>query len=182
MTAYKDQLLDMIYSNEEMMKELELLRSLQLPDWYVAAGYIRNYVWDKLHGYEARTPLNDIDVVYYDLSAIDEVYECKIEQQLQDATGKSIWSVKNQARMHMINRNDPYTSSEDALYYWVETVTAVGVRLEEDDSITVVCPFGLEDIFEFRVSRNPLFQDEAYYRARVSKKNWQELWPKLKIE
>ncbi|WP_246079076.1 nucleotidyltransferase family protein [Paenibacillus piri] len=104
MTAYMDRLLQLIRSNNEIMEDLALLRSLQLPDVHVAAGYVRNCVWDRLHGYEERTPLNDIDVIYYDLEEMSEQFEKIIERQLNEQTGRSIWSVKNQARMHIRNR------------------------------------------------------------------------------
>ena len=45
---------------------LEAVSSLWLPDWYIAAGFLRNAIWDALHAKSVRTPLNDIDVIYYD--------------------------------------------------------------------------------------------------------------------
>lgn len=163
------------------MKDLTILRELNLPDWYVAAGYVRNYIWDSLHNYRIRTPLNDIDVIYYNTEEIDEEIEKKYEQKLKLVTGLTIWSVKNQARMHTINGDQPYKSIEDAIGHWPETVTAVGIKLNQDDSISYISPYGLNDIFEYRVRKSPLFKDENCYRARVNKKNWKEIWPKLEI-
>jgi hypothetical protein len=45
---------------------------LKLPDGYIAAGYIRNRVWDHLHGFTERTPLNDVDVVYFNPHDLSE--------------------------------------------------------------------------------------------------------------
>nr|WP_026021462.1 nucleotidyltransferase family protein [Paenibacillus senegalensis] len=181
MTRYTDALLELIRNNKEMMKDLTIIRELNLPDWYAAAGYVRNYVWDTLHGYSERTPLNDIDIIYYNADELDEEIEKKYEQILEQETGISIWSVKNQARMHLKNGEMPYSSVEDALSRWPETVTAVGIRLEKDDTLSVISPHGLEDLFELRVRRSPLFMDESYYRARITRKNWKEIWPKLEI-
>ncbi|MBP1990580.1 nucleotidyltransferase family protein [Paenibacillus eucommiae] len=181
MTDYKDTFFELIRSNKEIMADLSTIRELHLPDWYIAAGYVRNYIWDSLHHYSTRTPLNDIDVIYYNTEEIDEEVEKKYDQQLQQLTGSTLWSVKNQARMHLNNGDQPYTSIEDAISHWPETVTAIGIRLEEDDSISLISPYGLEDLFEFRVRRSPLFIKEAYYQARVSKKNWKKLWPQLEI-
>ena len=41
-----------------IMDILKTVRTLNLPDWYIAAGVIRNTVWDVLHGYKTRTSLN----------------------------------------------------------------------------------------------------------------------------
>ncbi|WP_409344434.1 nucleotidyltransferase family protein [Paenibacillus sp. MBLB4367] len=181
MTRYTDTFLELIRSNAEMMNELRMLRQLNLPDWYAAAGYVRNYLWDRLHGYEHRTPLNDIDIIYYDADETDERLEKQYEERLARQTGTAVWSVKNQARMHIRNGDAPYRSVEDAISHWPETVTAIAVRLEEDDRISFLSPYGLEDIFELRVRKSPLFKDPAYYEARAAGKNWRTLWPKLEI-
>ena len=48
------------------MEQLRAARALALPDWCIAAGFVRNRVWDHLHGIvPARLPA-DIDVIYYD--------------------------------------------------------------------------------------------------------------------
>lgn len=181
MSKYKDTFIALIRNNDEIMKDLALIRELHLPDWYVAAGYVRNYIWDSLHGTSRRTPLNDIDVIYFNAEELDEEIEKQYEQQLQEKTGSTVWSVKNQARMHIRNGDQPYTSIEDAMSHWPETVTAVGIRLEEDNRITYVSPYGIDDIFEFRIRRSPKFEDESVYQSRVAKKNWRKIWPKLEI-
>lgn len=43
------------------MRALQLAREQDLPDWCIAAGFVRNLGWDKLHGSETPTPLEDID-------------------------------------------------------------------------------------------------------------------------
>ena len=182
MIGYEKRFEEMILSHRGMMDDLRLIRQTELPGAYVAAGYVRNYIWDRLHGYTERTPLNDIDVIYYDRSRLDEDYEKQVERQLCEATGCSLWSVKNQARMHVQNGDPPYSSVEHAISFWPETVTAVAIRLESDDRLAWLCPYGLSDLFELRVRRSPLFSDEAYYRARVEGKNWRALWPRLHIE
>jgi len=181
LSKYTETFLQLISNNKEMMEDLTILRELNLPDWYVTAGYVRNYIWDSLHSYQIRTPLNDIDVIYYNTEEMDEEIEKSYEQKLKLVTGISIWSVKNQARMHTINSDEPYKTIEDAISHWPETVTAVGIKLNEDNSISYVSPYGLNDLFEFKVRRSPLFMNEAYYRSRVDKKSWKEIWPELEI-
>ena len=61
-----DDLKNLIQSSPYHMKALEALATLDLPDAWIAAGFLRNLVWDYLHGYKTMTPLNDLDVIYFD--------------------------------------------------------------------------------------------------------------------
>ena len=56
-------ILDLIAKDEWMMGVLRTARSLHLPDWMIGAGFVRNKVWDYLHGYEnIEVPTADIDL------------------------------------------------------------------------------------------------------------------------
>jgi len=161
------------------MADLRLVRSLELPQCYIAAGYIRNYVWDRLHGFQYRASHSDIDVVYYDASDCSETRDLELEQKLIQITGCTKWSVKNQARMHVRNGTAPYSSTEDALSRWPETATAVGARLNELDEAVICAPYGLDYLFRMIVRQSPMFGDRDYYLGRVSQKKWLEMWPNL---
>jgi hypothetical protein len=50
---------------------------------------------------------------------------------------------------------DPLTCTDDAPARFVAPAFAVGVRLEADDAISVVAPFGLEDVFAMTIRPNP---------------------------
>lgn len=172
-------LMQYVYEHDGLMNDLRLVRELALPDCYIAAGYVRNYVWDRLHGYEDRAKHDDIDVVYYDADELSEERDIALERELIRRTGNEKWSVKNQVRMHIRNRELPYLSVEDALSRWPETVTAVGVRLNENDELVICSPYGLNDLFGMMVRRSPLFADQAYFEDRVRRKGWLTLWPLL---
>lgn len=47
--------------------EMKAVADLGLPQGCIAAGYIRNFVWDSQHRFSQRTPLHDVDVLYYDV-------------------------------------------------------------------------------------------------------------------
>ena len=49
---------------------------------------------------------------------------------------------QNQARMHLRGGRAPYRDSEEAISFWTEVETAIGARLNADDSITLVAPSG----------------------------------------
>jgi hypothetical protein len=169
-----------IKNNRDMMKELELVRALNLPEWCIAAGYVRNYVWDHLHNCTVRTPLNDIDVIYYDPADLSESREKEWERILQRELPLN-WSVKNQARMHIRNHEQPYTSIEDAMKRWPETATATGIRLTEDNELVWIAPHGDDDLFNLVVRRSPFFKDRHAFAERTANKKWLEQWPKLRV-
>ena len=166
---------------EHLIRDLELVGRLNLPKWCIAAGYVRNYVWDYLHEYRHRTPLNDVDVLYYDPDDLREETEKKYETILKHQLQQYNWSVKNQARMHLRNHENPYLSVEDAMKRWPETATAVGIKLNRSHHLEVIAPHGLNDLFDLVIRRSPYFKDKHYFYTRVQNKRWLELWPKLRI-
>lgn len=62
----KEDIIDVIREDSWMMEILRVARTLNLPDWWVCAGFVRSKIWDVLHGFSVRTPLQDVDVIYYD--------------------------------------------------------------------------------------------------------------------
>ncbi|MHA3772072.1 nucleotidyltransferase family protein [Verrucomicrobiota bacterium sgz303538] len=174
--------LQLIRKDEWRMNCLEAVRRLHLPDWYLAAGFLRNAIWDHLHQYESRTPLNDVDLVFYDPSDLGTQAEQQIESVLKSTHPGVNWEVRNQARMHLRNHHAPYQNSEHAIGHWIEIPTCVGVRLEEDDLLVIAAPFGLAENFSLRVAPNPnVPYPPELFRSRVTTKRWLELWPKLTI-
>ncbi|MGZ9584720.1 nucleotidyltransferase family protein [Paenibacillus marinisediminis] len=184
--SYERQIAAWIAEDVERMEELRLLRELGLPDWCIGAGYVRNLVWDKLHGYETPTPLNDVDVIYYDPNCTDEAREKSWERCMMERCPARKWSFKNQARMHKKSgRTQPYESTADAMMHWTEVMTAVGVRMEQDGSLTIVSPWGaaaLEDLMALRIRRSPKFEDREAFQHRLMEKRWLEQWPRTFVQ
>ena len=173
---------DIIAQDPVGMEQLRAVRRLGLPDWCIAAGFVRNRVWDHLHGVAPpRTPA-DIDVLFYDATDLSKEREFEIEDQLDDLLPGLPWQVRNQARMHLAKGLPQHSSTEDAMRYWLETVTAVGVRLEADDTLTVVAPFGIDDLVNL-VCRPTAFghTQRADYENRIAQKRWRELWPRVRF-
>ena len=106
----------------------QVFDELNISDWYIAAGFVRNLVWDHLHRFNA-SDLQDIDVIFFCDKTISASHDNVIEQRLTDLLALN-WSVKNQARMHLRNHDKPYLSCIDAMSYWPEQQTAVGVNLK----------------------------------------------------
>ena len=62
-----------------------------------------------------------------------------------------------------------------------EYATSVGLRLGDDDSLRVIAPHGLGDLFAMVVRRNPRRVSVETYRQRVAQKRYQERWPKCTV-
>ncbi|WP_132745486.1 nucleotidyltransferase family protein [Scopulibacillus darangshiensis] len=168
-----------------MMDILRDVKSLNLPDWWVCAGFVRSKIWDVLHGFEIRTPLSDIDVIYYDPGDINEEAEKRLEDKLKGMNPHIPWSVKNEARMHVVNDISPYTSSVDAISKFPETATSLGVKLDEKDNLVLTAPCGIDDVINMEIKPTAYFKETAdrlkIYKERVMKKNWPSIWSKVKI-
>jgi len=164
------------------MDVLRAVRSLDLPDWLIGAGFVRNPIWDNLHGYKKQTPLNDIDVAYFDQSDLSEEKESAYQDKLKEIIDAN-WSVTNQARMAKINnQNKSYISTEDAIAHWPETATAIGVTLLKNGRLKLTAPYGIDDLNSLNLRMSPEFGDgKDAFEKRIIKKRWLLKWPKLKI-
>jgi len=147
---------------------------------WVTGGFIREAVWDDVHGYAIPTPLEDVDVVYFESDHAEKSDERAKEEALLRRSGNVEWSVKNQARMHAVSKEKPYESIEDAVSRFPETATAVACRLGDDDRVKILAPYGLSDAFALIVRPTPGFKVQRY-QERVSKKRWRAKWPNLQI-
>ncbi|SES35567.1 nucleotidyltransferase family protein [Psychrobacillus sp. OK032] len=181
----ENDIIRLIEEDEWMMKLLKAAKVLNLPDWWICAGFVRSKVWDVLHVYEERTLLSDIDVIYFNPTNINEDEEKKLEGRLKNRLPNIPWSVKNQARMHKINNLPPYSSAVEGIANFPETVTALGVKLNDEDKVLLIAPHGITDVLQLQVRPTPRFlttkELRTVYEERVRKKNWKTTWTMLEI-
>lgn len=170
-----------IMADNKRCNALKHAAALELKDWCLAAGFVRNLVWDRIHGEHFSTPLNDIDLIYFNVSHKNKEADENYEAYLKSISNYP-WSVKNQARMHIRNMDKPYSSTEDAMSYWVEVETAIGVRLSKNHDLKIVAPFGLDSLFNKTVTINSKRKKPEDFMARVNGKKWLELWPNLRLK
>ena len=179
----EEDILSLIKKDEWMMSVLKTARSLHLPDWMIGAGFVRNKVWDYLHGYKNKeVPTQDIDLIYFDAGDLSEETEKEYDRRLRDKFNVN-WSAKNQARMHEFDeREEQYKNTEEALSEWVETPTCVAVRLEENDALNIFAPNGIDDLVNLVVRPSPAhLNDLETFWSRIKRKEWAKKWPKLKF-
>lgn len=168
---------DILQEDAAAMAQLRAVRSLALPDWCIAGGFVRNRVWDTLTGqrevFEA-----DTDVLFFDPAEPSKVREAALEAELRATLAQVDWQVRNQARMHEFNDDPPYRDTAHAMTFWLETCTAVGARLLPDDRIEIVAPCGLDDLLNlvFRPTASGR-KHYAAYRQRIDTKPWRRRWP-----
>jgi uncharacterized protein len=164
------------------MEQLRAARTLALPDWCIAAGFVRNRVWDHLHGIApARLPV-DIDVIYYDAGDLSKEREGEYEAALDRLLPGLPWQVRNQARMHVWKGLPQHRDTADAMIHWLESVTGIGVRLEADDGLSVIAPLGTDDLLNLRCRPTPYGRTRRFeYDERIAAKRWRELWPKVRF-
>jgi uncharacterized protein len=181
----EEDILNICKEDPWMMEVLKTAQTLDLNDWWVCAGFVRSKIWDSLHELEKRTQIPDVDVIYFDPININEDYEKELEEILRTIMPNVPWSVKNQARMHLINNIPPYSSSVDAIAKFSETVTALGLTLNNFGQIILTAPWGINDLVHLEVRPTPYFMKSGelirIYEERIVKKNWQEKWNKIKV-
>jgi uncharacterized protein len=180
-------LIEMVRGAPDLMKALATVRQLGLDSWCIGAGAIRTLVWDCLHGFEKPSALEDIDVVYFDALPADSWQEAELQRQLTALMPGPCWEVTNQATVHhwflksLGEVVPPLRSLDEGVSTWPEFATCVGVSLMPDDSLLVVAPHGLDDLFGLRVRHNPIRASAATYRKRVEQKRFADRWPRVVV-
>lgn len=180
----EEDIIKVIRDDAWMMTILRAVKTLSLPDWWICAGFVRSKIWDVIHNFSSRTPLSDIDVIYFEPTNIDESEEKKLEEKLKSLIPNVPWSVKNQARMHIKSNMSPYISSVDGISKFPETATALGVKLDEKNMIQLAAPWGINDVVNLEVRPTPEYETLEridIYQNRVNKKEWDKTWNRLKI-
>ncbi|HLR74097.1 MAG TPA: nucleotidyltransferase family protein [Virgibacillus sp.] len=182
MDNYEKQLIEMVRHDDHLTSILKAVENLNLDDAWVAAGVIRNKVWDCFHN--KTTPINDIDVIYFDRTDTSLEAEKVLEEKLTTLMPDEPWSVKNQARMHVKNSFDRFNSSYDGVAHFPETATAIAIKLD-NGMLDIIAPYGLNDLFKKIVKPTPYFENtmlRSVYNKRMKEKQWVDIWSGLLIE
>lgn len=178
----EQEIIQIIQEDKWMMKVIKIAKDLNLPNWMIGAGFIRNKVWDHLSGYRKDiVDTNDIDLVYFNPNGNDEESDEKLSTRLKKETG-IMWEVVNEFYAHKWNNLSPYNSTEDAISQWSETVTAIGINFDKDGELKLFAPYGIYDLVNFIVRPSPKFKGGLkIVTERLAKKGWVKKWPKIKV-
>lgn len=104
----------LVESNEWMMQFLRAAEKLDLPDWWIGAGFLRNKVWNTLENNSEHSS-SDVDLVYFNpddvTSETDWLYDKNMKEIFPDAD----WEIRNQARMPHVNNFEAFKSTADGM-------------------------------------------------------------------
>jgi uncharacterized protein len=185
--VYEKALRTLIRKDNQLMQILHAVRDYNPPDWLVGAGVLRNLVWDHLHDFTMLTPSRDIDVAFFDTSDLSPDYDRAVTKALSAKHPGVAWEATNQAAVHQWYADyfgvdvPRFTSCAEAIATWPETATCTAVHLNADNSIDIVAPFGLVDLFQMIVRRNSTRVSVEQYHRRISEKQLDTKWPKIQI-
>lgn len=181
------ELTNIIEQDSRVMRVLEVAKSVNLPNWYVGAGLIRNAVWDYMQDEPGKTPIRDVDFIYFSEESVDED---KIREALTTALPGIEWDFKNSANVHTWYKEKkgivrpPLHSSEEDIDMWPETSSCIGIRLSDQNQIIVYAPYGIDDLMSmvFRRNKNNEYSvSPEVFKERVVDKKIEERWPRVTI-
>jgi hypothetical protein len=184
----EERLTGILRASPTLMRVMEGVRGLGLPDWRLVSGCVYQTAWNHLTGREPDYGLKDYDAVYFDSDTSYEAEDVFIRQAAAAFAPPldAMVEVRNQARVHLWFEGkfgEPYAPlgcTDEALERFVCPAFAVGARLEADGRITLAAPFGLGDLFAMRLRPNPNRTISAAAFARVSD-SARARWPELTI-
>ena len=175
---------DIIAQSPTLLDRLTRARDWDLPDWWIVSGAIYNTVWNQLTGRPDMHGVKDIDLFYFDE---DRSYNAE-DRLIRDAEtrfpGSPPVELRNQARVHLWypkHFGQPYpqlTGSHQAIDHFASRTHCIGARLTAT-GLDLYAPFGLDDIFSFRLTPNPVLDNRATHHAKAERQ--MALWPELTL-
>jgi len=169
-----------------LWKALCVARDIDLPEWWLVSGAIYNTVWNVLTGRPYGHGIKDIDLFYFDTDtswgAEDRVIQAASSRFSHDPPVE----IRNQARVHLWYQDhfgQPYLalqSAAEGIDHFACKTHAVGVRLLQDGKVKIYAPFGLGDIFAFRLTPNPVLDNRTTHEAKAARQ--MKLWPELTLD
>ncbi|KAI8271146.1 hypothetical protein K4K58_000021 [Colletotrichum sp. SAR11_239] len=161
--------------------------SLNLPNWYLAAGAVSQTIWNHMSGLPPATGIHDYDLVYFDDTDLSWAAEDAAIQR-----GRALFAdvpaeveIRNQARVHLwyeakFGAPCPrHESVEAGIDSWIATSAMIGVRLEADGEWRVYAPRGLSDFFNMVVRPNPQVGVREKYEEKA--RRWLGIWKGLTV-
>lgn len=99
-----EEILERLSQDQNIRRILEIIRTLQLQDSWLAAGCVRNFIWNILSGKSGFDPNTDVDVIFFD-PTISYEQTLQLEMELREAFPDYRWELKNQVYMHIHSPN-----------------------------------------------------------------------------
>ncbi|MBK1986407.1 nucleotidyltransferase family protein [Sphaerospermopsis aphanizomenoides BCCUSP55] len=147
--------LQTILSNSIIATILPAISAVNLPNWWLAGGAVRNTVWRSLFGEECALFIKDFDIAFFDDTGNRE-QELLAKSTLKTQFPEQEFDVKNQASFgRWRSGNIIFHSTENGIENWLHTATAVGVRMNKNGEWQFFTPYGLDDLFNGLIRPTP---------------------------
>jgi hypothetical protein len=182
--AQRDALIAMIRDEPVLMEVLGGIADL--PEGLLVAGAIYNLAWNRLTGRAPLAGIADIDVFYFDPSDLSYEAEDEVIRRLEARFSHLPLPVqaRNQARVHLWFEQKfgapfaPLSSAAEMLGRYAAKTHAVAARLV-DGEIELLAPFGLEDVFSFRMVPNYALANQPVYEKKAAR--IKATWPEISV-
>ncbi len=176
-----------VRDDPDLMRLLETVRPLELPQWRLVAGCLYQTVWNVLTGRPRGTGIKDFDLIYFDAADRSWEAEDRVIRRVERLTGgfPAPVEVRNQARVHLWFERRfgaayaPLASADEALERYASVVHAVGVRLEPDGRLDIIAPFGLDDLLAMTIRPNHAMTNRSSYEAKAARVL--SIWPEVTV-
>ncbi|MDF5713671.1 MAG: nucleotidyltransferase family protein [Rhizonema sp. NSF051] len=147
--------LQMLLVDSPIGTVLPAITQVNLPNWWLAGGAVRNTVWHSIFGDDCKLFIKDFDIAFFDIEG-ERSQEQAAKAILIEQFPNHQFDIKNQAsfaRWRVGRRT--YNSTEDGITDWLHTATAVGVKLDAQGQWQFFTPYGLDDLFAGIVRPTP---------------------------
>ncbi|MER9295905.1 nucleotidyltransferase family protein [Mesorhizobium sp. M0621] len=179
--------LEIVSADPLVCEALTRARTLDLPNWLIVSGALYNTVWNQLTGKPPGYGIRDVDLFYFDDSDLSyEAEDAVIRRAAVYFDGLPLpVEVRNQARVHLwypqkFGQPCPrYSSSSESVSYFASKTHAVGVRYDADGQLDLVAPFGLDEIFSFRIVPNRVMDNQRTHEVKGTRAK--EHWPEISV-
>ncbi|MBW4447977.1 MAG: nucleotidyltransferase family protein [Spirirestis rafaelensis WJT71-NPBG6] len=160
--------LQIILADSPVGMVLPEFAQINLPNWWLAGGAVRNTVWRYIFGEECQLVINDFDIAFFDEQG-NRSQELAAKTTLTNQFPDYKFDVKNQASFARWRAGrQTYTSTEDGIANWLHTATAVGVKLDAEGKWQFLTPYGLDDLFDGIIRPTPTHIDNPDAEQKAS--------------
>lgn len=184
-----------VLENPMLADALHRLQELggKASDFWVVSGALYNTIWNRLTERPNLHGIKDLDIIYFD--------GCDLSWEAEDAVvsrGAEIFrgfplpvEIRNQARVHLWFEKrfgksyPPLRSATESIERYSTIAHCVGARLAKggeaaEDGLLIHAPFGLDDIFSFRIRPNRAIDNRETHEIKAARAL--QFWPELTVQ
>jgi len=185
----------MILENPMLADALQRLQELEgeASEFWLVSGALYNSIWNQLTGRPVLHGLKDLDIIYFDGSDLSWEAEDAVISRGADVFRDFPLPVeiRNQARVHLWFEKrfgQPYAplrSATESIERYATIAHCVGARLAKDNEpadyrLLIHAPFGLDDIFSFRIRPNRAIDNRETHEIKAERAL--KFWPELIVQ